>query len=237
MSTTAALSMYISQSLPPPWSPRPASSRPLPFIVYGASSALGAFSIKFAKASNIHPIIAIGGGSKEYASSLLDASKGDTWVDYRQGPESMKKQVKEALGENAALHAVDCISDKGTWVPISQMLSQGGQVSVFTGTNSYDEDEIPSGVAIKYTYVGSAHSGAYLPTMPKQPNPEIVATSPEFAYVLFRYMGRMLFKGTFEGHPYDVIPGGLNGVATGLQRLKNGEARGKKLVYRISTPE
>jgi NADPH2:quinone reductase len=225
--------MNLWQSLPPPWCPRPAASPPLPFIVYGASSALGAFSIKFAKASNIHPIIAIGGGSKEYAASLLDESKGDTWVDYRQGIEFMKKHVKEALGDAAALHAVDCISDKGTWIPIAQMLSQGGQMSVFTGSNKYDETEIPSNVAIKYTYVGSIHSGVYLPQMPKQPRPEVVETAPEFAYVLFRYMSRMLLKGTFEGHPYEVIPGGLEGVATGLQRLKNGEARGKKFIYRI----
>jgi NADPH:quinone reductase-like Zn-dependent oxidoreductase len=229
--------MYLWQCLPPPWSPCTSSSRPLPFIIYGASSALGAFSAKFAKASNIHPIIAIGGGSKGYVTSLLDKRRGDTWIDYRQDVESMKREVKEALGDTAAFHAVDCISDKGTWIPVAQMLTSGGQVSVFTGSNLYDEIEIPSGVTIKYTYVGSAHSGAYLPMMPKQPNPEVVESAPEFTHVLFRYMSRMLLKGTLEGHPYEVIPGGLNGVASGLQRLKNGEARGKKFIYRIGDTE
>jgi NADPH2:quinone reductase len=225
--------MYCWQGLPPPWSPRPSYAEPLPFIVYGASSALGAFSIKFAKASNIHPIIAIGGGSKEYASGLLDERLGDTWIDYREGIEKMKANVKLALGSTPALHAVDCISEKGTWIPVSQMLSPGGQVSVFSGANAYDESEIERDVIIKYNYVGAAHSGAYLPTMPKQPEKGVVTNAPEFAFVLFRYISRMLSTGRFEGHPYEIIPGGLQGVATGLQRLKNGEARGRKFVYRI----
>jgi NADPH2:quinone reductase len=229
--------MYCLQGLPPPWSPRPSSADQLPLIIYGASSALGAFSIKFAKASNIHPIIAIGGGSKEYASSLLDVTKGDTWIDYREGVEEMKAKVKLALGSIPALHAVDCISEKGTWIPVSQMLSPGGQVSVFSGGNTYEESEIARDVIIKYNYVGAVHSGAYLPTMPKQPEKGVVINAPEFAFVLFRYISRMLSNGKFEGHPYETIPGGLQGVATGLQRLKNGEARGRKFVYIISTAQ
>ena len=225
--------MYLYQSLPPPWSPHLASSTPLPFIIYGASSALGAFSVKFAKASNIHPIIAIGGESKDYVISLLDKSRGDTWIDYRQDVNSMKNAVADALGDISAFHAVDCISTKETWIPVAQMLSPGGQVSVFSGSNLYNETEIPTGVTIKYTYVGSAHSGAYSPKMPKQPNPDYVKSAPEFTHVLFRYMSRMLLNGALEGHPYEIIPNGLNGVATGLRRLKNGEARGKKFVYRI----
>lgn len=149
----------------------------------------------------------------------------------------MKTSVKSALGSLPALHAADCISDKGTWIPVSQMLSPGGQVSVFAGSNKYDEPEIPKDVTIKYTYVGSAHTGAYLPTMPKPPDPGAIANAPEFAFVLFRYMSRMLAAGSFEGHPYKFIPGGLQGVATGLQRLKNGEAKGAKFVYRIATDE
>jgi NADPH2:quinone reductase len=229
--------MYCLQGLPPPWSPRPSSSDPLPLIVYGASSALGAFSIKFAKASNIHPIIAIGGGSTDYVSGLLDMTKGDTWVDYRDGIENMKATVKQALGIIPALHAVDCINSKGTWISVSQMLSPGGQLSVFSGSNKYEEPEIAKDVIIKYTYVGAAHSGVYLETMPKQPKKEEIINAPEFAFVLFRYMSRMLSNGKFEGHPYEIVPGGLQGVATGLQRLKNGEAKGRKFVYRVGAAE
>jgi NADPH:quinone reductase-like Zn-dependent oxidoreductase len=184
---TAAVSLYQLQGLPAPWFPRSSVAPKMPLIFYGASSSLGCFAIKLAKASNIHPIIAICGSSTHYVSTLLDPSKGDAVVDYRQGPEKMKEAVTKVLCGKEAKHALDCISANGTWIPLSQMLVPGGQVSVVSGANKYDEAEIPEGVEIKYTYVGLAHSGAYLPSMPKQPaDKEGVKGVPDFAYVFFR---------------------------------------------------
>lgn len=39
--------------------------------------------------------------------------------------------------------------------------------------------------------------------------------------------------GRLTGHPYEVIPGGLNGILLGLQKLRDGKASGVKYVYRI----
>lgn len=234
VTTTAALSLYKLQRLSPPWSPRTSSSPQIPLIIYGASSALGSFAIKFAKLSNIHPIIAICGGTQDYVRSILDFSNGDAVVDYRDGVEAMKTAVKTALGGLEALHALDAISSNGTWIPLSQMLGPGGQVSVVSGANKYDELEIPDGVEIKYTYVGTVHSGAYLPGMPKQPaDKEEMKSVPDFAFVLFRFLGKALAEGRFEGHPFGVVEGGLGGVGEGLRELKAGKARGRKFVYRI----
>ena len=151
----------------------------------------------------------------------------------------MMAAVKEALGPLKARHALDAITAKGTWIPVSQMVDpEGGQVSVFSGGNRYDEAEIPTSVRMTYTYVGSAHSGAYRPGAPKQPvDAEELKSDVEFAYVLSTYIGRMLARGSFEGHPVEVIPGGLKGVQSGLRRLKNNEARGFKFIYRIGEAE
>lgn len=236
---TAGTALYRCQALPPPWSPRTSTATPLPLIIYGASSSLGCFAIKLARVSNIHPIIAICGSSSSYVSTLLDPSQGDMVIDYRPGVEAMKAAVKEALGPLESLHALDAISSNGTWVPLAQMVRpDGGQVSVVSGANAYNEAEIPEGVTIRYVYVGTANYGAYVPTMPKQPaDKEAVESAVEFAYVFFRYIARLLAKGKFEGHPYTVVPGGLGGVERGLQMLKAGEARGKKFVYRIEETE
>jgi NADPH:quinone reductase-like Zn-dependent oxidoreductase len=95
--TTAGITLFRRQGLPPPWSPRLSSSPPIPFIVYGASGALGTFAIKLARAANIHPIIAIAGSSSSHLGPLLDESKGDALVDYRVGASEMKRLVKEKL--------------------------------------------------------------------------------------------------------------------------------------------
>jgi hypothetical protein len=76
----------------------------------------------------------------------------------------------------------------------------GGQVCVVTGAYTHDEPEIPVGAKIKYVYVGSAHYGKYLPTMPKQPaDEEAVESTVEFAYVMFRCVSQVRESGAGEG--------------------------------------
>lgn len=40
-------------------------------------------------------------------------------------------------------------------------------------------------------------------------------------------------EGWFKGHPFEVVPGGLQGVQTGLRDLKEGKASAVKYVYKI----
>lgn len=59
----------------------------------------------------------------------------------------------------------------------------------------------------------------------------------EFAYVMFRFLGRGMQEGWFKGMPYEVVPGGLAGVEEGLRRLKEGKVSAKKLLFRIDETE
>lgn len=231
---STALALFRRQDLPTPWMKRSVNAPPLPLIIYGASSAVGCFGVKLARQANIHPIIAIAGGSSDYVKKFLDPSQGDVLIDYRQGAEKMKAAIVAALNNLPVYHALDAISEKQTWVPLAQVLAPGGVVSVVQGSEKYDEPEIPANVNIHYNFVGSGHLGKFMPTMPKQPDPEDVKADPDFAHVLFRYIPRMLSRGEFEGHPYEIIPGGLAGVETGLQKLQRGEAKGVKYVYEVS---
>ena len=55
--------------------------------------------------------------------------------------------------------------------------------------------------------------------------------------IFFRYIARGLQKGFFKGHPYQIVPGGLGGVQTALQDLKDGKASAVKYVLRIAETE
>lgn len=152
----------------------------------------------------------------------------------------MKAEVKEKLGALECFHAFDTITSSAhkTWIPISQLLSpstaqQTSYLSVVSGANKYDEPEIPEGVEIVYTYCGTVHSGSYLKGMPKQADAEEVQSDPEWGFVFFRYVSRMLEDRRLSGHPQEVVDGGLEGVEKGLQMLKDGKAKGIKFVYRI----
>jgi NADPH2:quinone reductase len=232
----AALPLFRRQNLPPPWMKRSPNASPLPLIIYGASSCLGCFALKLARAANIHPLIAICGGTTAYVSKLLDPKLGDVIVDYRQGVEAMKADVVQALNGLKAYHALDAISENKSWVPITQMVDPiGGYVAVVQGRgNEYNEPEIPAGVQVGYTYAGSAHYGKFQHGMPRQPeDKESVISDIDFSYVLLRYVARLLAKGEFEGHPVEIIPGGVGAVVVGLRKLQRGEAKGVKYVYRI----
>lgn len=50
----------------------------------------------------------------------------------------------------------------------------------------------------------------------------------QFGYVFTRLFTRGLEQGWFTGHPYEVVPGGLKGVETGLANLKAGKASAVK---------
>lgn len=166
--------------------------------------------------------------------NFLDPKLGDVFVDYRNGPERMKYDIKSFLKNMSVFHVLVAISENKSWVTISQILSPGGTVSVVQGTEKYDKSEIPTDIKISYSFVGSAHFGAFKPSMPRQPqDAKATAADIDFAYVMFRYIARMLAHGEFEGHPYEIVPGGLEGVETGLRKQQKGEAKGVKYVCQV----
>lgn len=83
--------------------------------------------------------------------------------------------------------------------------------------------------------VGTAHTGSYPPNSPSLPLPsdfELVKSDPDWARTFFRYIPSMLSDGRLSGHPYEIL-GGLESVERGLRLLKEGQAKGRKFVYKV----
>jgi NADPH:quinone reductase-like Zn-dependent oxidoreductase len=111
---TAALGLYQRLGLPLPW--LPAQER-LPLVVYGAAGAVGAYAVKLVTLSNIHPITCIAGHGTAYVETLIDRSRGDTILDYREGNEAVVNGFRMALTDNEKLHyAFDAVSDKESYL-------------------------------------------------------------------------------------------------------------------------
>ena len=94
---TAAVGLYETRNLGlnNPWDP---AIKETPLVVYGGASAVGAYAIQLAKKSNIHPIITVAGRGIPFVEGMIDRSKGDTIVDYRDGDEAVVEGIKKALG-------------------------------------------------------------------------------------------------------------------------------------------
>jgi NADPH2:quinone reductase len=221
---TAALGLYQRLELPLPF--RPATSE-IPLLIYGGSSAVGAFAIKLAKQSNIHPIIAIAGKSSDFVEKLIDRSKGDTIVDYRKGDDAVVEGIKQALGGEKLLHAYDATAEDPTGMNISKVLGENGIV-----TAVLPNVKVADGVDLRQTMVGSVHQPEPAPT--GAAFKERALGDAEFGSIFFPLFTRGLAHGWFTPHPYEVVPGGLEGVKTALDNLAAGKASAVKYVLRIA---
>ncbi|EUC35381.1 hypothetical protein COCCADRAFT_3404 [Bipolaris zeicola 26-R-13] len=210
---TSAIGLQLRLGLPDPWTPVP-DGKKLPLVVYGGATAVGAFAIKIAQKANIHPIIAVAGRGISYVESLLDRSRGDTVVDYRNGDEAVVKGIRDALQGEKLTYAFDGVSEKGSYINISKVIEPNGAIALVLPSKK--EDDLPKTLTVTMTHVGSAHK-----------------EDADFAHVMFRWMARGLQEGWFKGHPFEVVPGGLQGVQTGLRDLKEGKASAVKYVYKI----
>jgi NADPH2:quinone reductase len=228
---TAALGMYQRLGLPLPW--LPAQER-VPLVVYGAASAVGAFAVKLATLSNIHPIVCVAGRGMAYVETLIDRSKGDTIIDYRQGNEEVVKGLQHALGDDSGklAHAFDAVSDKGSYQNLMKVMDlEKGKISLVLARKRYEG--IPPGFAKFFTQVGKVHSDRY-PGMPGGDKKlEGLLGDQTFGAIMYKFFERGLVEGWFKGHPFEVVPGGLGGVETGLKNLKAGKASAFKYVFKI----
>jgi NADPH:quinone reductase-like Zn-dependent oxidoreductase len=230
---TAALGMYQRLGLPLPW--LPAQER-LPLVVYGAASAVGAFAVKLATLSNIHPIICVAGRGKGYVESLIDRSKGDTIVDYRNGNEEVIKGLVQALKPGEKLgHAFDAVSDKGSYQNLMKVMDiSNGKITLVLARKNYEG--IPPDFAKSFTQVGKVHSDRYPGIKGERPLEGLLGDQ-DFGAIMYKFFERGLMNGWFKGHPFEIVPGGLGGLETALGNLKAGKASAVKYVFRINETE
>ncbi|KAL3427735.1 alcohol dehydrogenase [Phlyctema vagabunda] len=214
---TAVISLYRHHAFPPPWTP---ATTTIPLVIYGASTAVGGFAIKLARASNIHPLIAIAGRGSAFVEGLLDASKGDTVIDYRDSADNIVAKIQSAAkasGHGEVQHAIDAAIVPESAHILSRAVAPGGQIN-FILPNDFDVSPAVKTV----TSVGAAHNQATF------------GDDRDLAFVFSRYFTRALQLGTFTGHPFQVRDGGLWAVQQALADLKENKASATKYILRLS---
>lgn len=231
---TAAIGLYQRlNGLPLPWHP---TTKPTPLIVYGAASAVGAYAIKLARLSNIHPLICVAGRGIPFVESLIDKSKGDVILDYREGDDKLVQNLKSAVDKAGGKveYAFDAVSEHGSYKNICKVLDhQTGQITLVLPVK--DDSAIPSTIQQSATMVGAVHASMDQNQFQKETGSKTGNT--DFGFVMFRFFGRGLQEGWFQGHPQEVVPGGLAGISGALKNLKEGKASAVKYVFRLEETE
>lgn len=132
-------------------------------------------------------------------------------------------------GVSEVRHAYDAVSEHNSYQNISKVLSKGGKVTLVLPGKDYKD--IPDYVNKSITTVGDVHQDG--PGGSSTGKTGLEYGKRDFGFVFFRYFSRGLQEGFFSGHPYEIVPGGLNGVSKGLTDLKNGVNSASKYIFKI----
>ncbi|KAI9727636.1 MAG: hypothetical protein M1828_005864 [Chrysothrix sp. TS-e1954] len=203
----------------------------MPFVIYGAASGVGAMAVKLAMLAEVHPLICVAGEGVEFVEGLIDRSKGDTIVNYKNGDEAVVRGMKEALKGRKLEYAFDCITAHSSYINLSQVLDhQTGKISIVLPPA---RPEIPGTIEQTCTMAGSLWKD---PTTVRSDigNLGLTKGGPDFAAAYGRTMGRMLADGRLKPHQHVVVEGGLGALEGCLQKIKRGEANAtRKFVLRV----
>lgn len=236
---TAAVAIFHQLEFPSPWdnaakkAAKDGTRRPL--VIYGASTAVGAFGIKLAQFAGIHPIIAVGSKNSEFVVPFLNARKGDRIVDYTAYKSdgelvgAIKGAIKEAGVEDGRAYDVyDCVSEGNTFKLLSQVVAgppdaRGRRPRLTVVLPGKDYSEADKSVDVVVTSVGMVSGESEEEKL--------------FGLIWGQAFSRGLAQGWFTPHPHEVVKGGLGGLEGALKGLKEGSVRGKKMVIRIADTE
>lgn len=230
---TAALALFQALRLPPPSVPGP---HDIPVLIYGGSTAVGAFALQLAKLSGLGPIITVAGAGIDFVNSLDAATH---IIDYRAGDAAyVQAEIMDALAGKKLLHAFDCAGMRGSWEVCAGALGPGGRLDMIDWGEVLNWDPVldkqgahawspPTGVELSFTYVASAHGVEH-----EWITVERAAADADFAHTFYRYMTDLLEEGKLRPHPHEVLSGGLEGILQGVKELLAGKVSARKLVAR-----
>jgi NADPH2:quinone reductase len=184
--------------------------------------------------SNIHPIIAIAGRGGSTVSPLLDLSKGDVLIDHRQDRSALVKEIRSKASKIE--FAFDSIS-------IPETISLLGEVvDPSTGTIAIvlkpeEQLKVPSGVKVPLVFAPVLWEPASNDVGDESSANSSYVGLKAFGYVYYHYLIYALSGNLISSHPAEVVPGGLNGIPTGLRNLRDGVKSGVKFLFKIEDTE
>ncbi|KIH92916.1 hypothetical protein SPBR_02917 [Sporothrix brasiliensis 5110] len=225
----AGLALYQTLQLPlPSVEPRPdaetAAAKPTYVLVSGGASASGTIAIQLLKASGLAPIATC---SPDNRDMLLALGAVETF-DYHNATCGM--EIRNYT-QNSLAHVIDCVTQAESMkLSYEAIGSAGGRyiaLDPFPTRIQYSRREVQADWIMGPTLFGEAVKLAGTYGRPARPQDRL------FTSRLFGLVERMLAAGTLKPHPVELRTGGLSAVTQGIEDLRMGRVRARKLVYPV----
>ncbi|KAH8817005.1 chaperonin 10-like protein [Xylogone sp. PMI_703] len=219
---TTGLGLYQAFGLPTPGSL--SKTKPFPVLVSGGATATGTLAVQFLKASGLTPIVTCSPEHIELVKSL-GAVEAFDYHSPRCGADI------RSFTENNLAYAFDCITEAASMKMCYEAIgSEGGKyigLEPFSTHIQYTRRDVKAGWLMARTLFGKVvHlDGAY--GRPAHPQDR------EFAARWYPLAEQLLAQGQLKPHPIEVRTGGLEALLDGIEDLRKGRVRAKKLVYPI----
>lgn len=221
---TVGQGLFQALQLPMPDQP---TKEKFPVLIYGGSSAMGAYGIQFAVAAGLEVVTTASKHNHEYVKSL-----GATSVfDYRD--ENVGAEIRRATG-NKLCYAWDAISEHdspricgdalASPAPDGKELKYASVLRV-----KVDRSDVHSEAKLMYTIYGESFYKAAFGAKETPASEE----DYEFMKKFVAISEKLVADGKIKPHNVDVRDGGLDGVLKGLEDMKNGKVSANKLVYKV----
>ncbi|KAH7909266.1 chaperonin 10-like protein [Hygrophoropsis aurantiaca] len=212
---TASIPLYsqpqIGIGYEAPWNNGRGKYQGQPALILGGSSCVGQYAIQFAKLSGFSPIFTTANASL-HKTRLLRL--GATHVIDRGLSFSDVSQEISTITKAPISLVYDAISHDDTQNGGYEILAPGGHIVI----------TLPP--AIKRKEGDQKH---IVPVTGNFHEPE----NMEFGAVICQHLTKLLSDEDIQANTVEIVPGGLNGIVDGLEKLKtNNRVSGKKLVVR-----
>ncbi|KAK7178564.1 putative toxD-like zinc binding oxidoreductase [Paraphaeosphaeria sporulosa] len=198
---------------------QPSGEAPTVFV-YAASTSVGLFTTQLAKAIGCKVV----GTASPHSFDLVKRYGADAVFNYRDSDvaEQISKQYPNIT------KAVDCISE-GKSAEICDMVigKKGGRVVVLLPTTKPKVQGVEHEMIFAYTLMG--HAFQWLPPI----GPKFRAIPSDREALVRFYADLPKFTKTLKPVPVILEAGGMDGILTGLDKLRHGKVSGGKLVVKL----
>lgn len=217
--TTVGQNLYQNMELPFPGEAESDQDNEISILIYGGATATGTLAIQLAKLSGLRVVTTC----SESNRNLMFQLGADAVFDYHDA--NVGEQIKEDT-DDALEFVLDTISTPQSAAICSAAISSaGGAYNALLDVQSA-RDDVDSHVSMAYDVLGEPYRMSAQEISPDDSN-------PDFGIKWWGLIQRLLEERRILPHPHQVRPGGLAGVLSGLQLLREGKVRASKLVYLI----
>jgi len=217
---TMAQSLYDTLKLPDPKADKSAE-RYKDILIWGGSSGMGMFAVQFAKLSGCRVIATCSPKNAEYVKSL----GADITFDYKD-PDVAQKIRKETDGELSL--CLDCVVEGDSTKLCSDALAEGAHYTALLAPPAEGKkDGIKYTSTFAYTCFGYEMEirGKKIPALPAQ---------HDLGVKFWKITQELVESGALKPPRIRIIPGGLHGIPSAYEQLRNGKVSAEKLVVIVS---